>query len=222
MGEASTANPVGRRGDRVTLKCWHSFEMALVADAEGLNAPEGNTSASVMARMGRSAGVLRPWHAGREASKNVGGPKRSCPWKMTVYGIQLLRHGRGNPDTEQCWNLSVAVKHGAGRWRSTVRGKAHRMRLGSRIEHSTLRWGKPTTRGRSRRKHAARKGHASRTCRTGSDAPTSLRAHRKQGFPLRGSECNRGTGCGKTARPGLYGLRHEVARVAVMTSLRRT
>jgi hypothetical protein len=55
-----------------------------------------------------------------------------------------------------------------GRWRSTVTGKAHRMRLGSRIEQSTLRWGKPTTWGRTRRKHAARKGHASRTCRTGS------------------------------------------------------
>src|SRR5712691_7938301 len=27
--------------------------------------------------MCRSAGVLRPWHAGKEASKNVGGPRRS-------------------------------------------------------------------------------------------------------------------------------------------------
>src|SRR5262245_48689906 len=95
-----------------------------IADAEGFNAPEGNTRPSALARRGRSAGVLRPWHAGREASKNLGGPIRSCPWKTTVYGIQLLRHGRGNPDTEQCWNLSVAVKHSAGRWRSTVRGKA--------------------------------------------------------------------------------------------------
>jgi len=137
------------------------------ADAEGLNAPEGNTRTSVLARRGRSAGVLRPWHAGREASKNLGGPKRSCPWKTTVYGLQLLRHGRGNPDTEQCWNLSVAVNHGAGRWRSTVTGKAHRMRLGSRIERSTRRWGKPTTGGRSRRKHAACTGNSSRTCRTG-------------------------------------------------------
>src|SRR5262245_41031806 len=56
-----------------------------------------------------------------------------------------------------------------GRWRSTVTGKAHRMWLGSRIEHSTLRWGKPTTWGRTRRKHVARKGHSSRTCRTGRD-----------------------------------------------------
>jgi hypothetical protein len=82
------------------------------ADAEGLNAPEGNTRPSDMARRGRSAGVLRPWHAGREASKNLGGPRRSCLWKMMVYGLQLLRHGRGNPDTEQCWNLRTIVDHG--------------------------------------------------------------------------------------------------------------
>jgi len=38
---------------------------------------EGNTRPAVLARMGRSARVLRPWHAGREASKHVGGPRRS-------------------------------------------------------------------------------------------------------------------------------------------------
>jgi hypothetical protein len=65
-----------------------------------------------MARRGRSAGVLRPWHAGREASKNLGGPRRSCPWKTLVYGLQLLRHGRGNPDTEQCWNLRTMMDYG--------------------------------------------------------------------------------------------------------------
>jgi len=54
-----------------------------------------------------------------------------------------------------------------GRWRSPVTGKAHRMRMGRRIARSTLRWGKPATWGRTRRKHAARKGHAARTCRTG-------------------------------------------------------
>jgi hypothetical protein len=165
----------GRSVDRVScrpqgeprpLKCWHSFEMA-IADAEGFNAPEGNTRTSALARRGRSAGVLRPWHAGRETLKNLGDPKRSCTWEASVYGIQLLRHGRGNPDTEQCWNLRTAVHHATGRRRSTVTGKAHRMRLGSRIERSTRRWGKPTTRGRSRRKHAARKGNSSRTCRTG-------------------------------------------------------
>ena len=31
--------------------------------------------------------------------------------EASVYGIQLLRHRRGNPDTEQCWSLCTAVAH---------------------------------------------------------------------------------------------------------------
>src|SRR5436309_10013509 len=81
--------------------------------------------------------------------EELGRPQTFLPWKTSVYGIQLLRHGRGNPDTEQCWNLRTAVAH---------------VQVSGRV----LSQGKPTTRGRSRRQHAARKGHASRTCRTGS------------------------------------------------------
>jgi hypothetical protein len=29
-----------------------------------------------------------------------------------MYGIQLLRHRRGNPDTEQCWNLRIDADQG--------------------------------------------------------------------------------------------------------------
>ena len=119
------------------------------ADAEGVNAPEGNTRPSGLARKGRSAGVLRPWHAGREAAKNLGGPRGSCTAPATVYGIQLLRHGRGNPETEQCWNLRAAAAPAPGRRRSTGRGKARCMPWGSLSTHSTQRWGKPTTRGRT-------------------------------------------------------------------------
>src|SRR5262245_2470449 len=121
-----------------------------IADAEGLNAPEGNTRPSALARRGRSAGVLRPWHAGREASKNLGGPRGSCTAYAMAYGIQLLRHGRGNPETEQCWNLHAAAAAAApGRRRSTVTGETRCMPRGSLITHSTQRWGKPTTRGRT-------------------------------------------------------------------------
>src|SRR5215510_3304596 len=120
-----------------------------IADAEGFNAPEGNTIPPTWRGGGRSAGVLRPWHAGREASKNLGGPRHSWAWKDGEEGIQLLRHGRGNPDTEQCWNLSSPRAHAPGKRRSTVRGNARWMRLGSLITHSTRRWGKPTTRGRT-------------------------------------------------------------------------
>src|SRR4030095_692132 len=119
------------------------------ADAEGLNAPEGNTSAAELARWCRSAGVLRPWPAGRETSKNLGSPRRSWTWKTLEDGIQLLRHRRGTPDTEQCWNLRSTVEHGTGKRRSTVTGKARRIRMGCLITHSTQRWGKPTTWGRT-------------------------------------------------------------------------
>jgi hypothetical protein len=40
-------------------------------------------------------------------------PNRASPCEATAYGLQLLRHGRGTPDTEQCWNLGDAVDHGA-------------------------------------------------------------------------------------------------------------
>ena len=129
--------------------------------------------------MGEDGKVRRSPQAmacGRETLKNLGDPSSSYTGAATGYGIQLLRHRRGNPETEQCWNLRAAAHQVRGRRRSTGNGNAHRMRLGSRIERSTLRWGKPTTRGRTRRKHAARKGHSSRTCRTGIVWPTSLRA----------------------------------------------
>ena len=66
-----------------------------------------------------------------------------------AQGIRLLSHERGNPDTEPCWNLRSTVEHGTGKRRSTVTGKARRIRMGCLITHSTQRWGKPTTRGRT-------------------------------------------------------------------------
>src|SRR5712691_5747240 len=110
-----------------------------VADAEGFNAPEGNMSATDVARLCRSAGVLRPWHAGRETSKNLGSPRRSCTWKTLEDGLQHLRHRRGNPETEQGWNLRSTVEHGTGKRRRPVTGKARRMRRGCRITQSTQR-----------------------------------------------------------------------------------
>src|SRR6266705_4565732 len=120
-----------------------------MADAEGFHAPEGTMRATDLARLGRSAGVLRPWHAGRETSKNVGSPRRSWTGKTWEDGLQLLRHRRGNPETEPCWNLRSTVDQGTGKRRSTVTGKARRIRLGCLITQSTQRWGKPTTGGRT-------------------------------------------------------------------------
>ena len=91
------------------------------------------------------------------------------------------RHGRGNPAPEPGGTLRPVVAHVPGRGRSTGRGQAHRRRWGSRSERRTPRWGKPTTGGRSRRKHAARQGHASRTGRTGSVCANLPAGHSKKG-----------------------------------------
>ena len=169
--------------------------------------PQATHDQPLWARMERSAGVLRPWPAGRETLKNVGDPRSSYTGAATGEGRQLLRHSRGNPETAPCWHRRAATHQGRGRRRRTGNGNAHRMRLGSRIERRTRRWGKPTTRGRTRRKHAARKGHASRTWRTGIVCANLPAGQSHPGSALHGCACNRGTGCGKTARPGLHGGR---------------
>jgi hypothetical protein len=65
---------------------------------------EDNTRPSVTAWMERSVGVIRPWHARREVSGNPGGPHGSS------YDIPLLRHTRGNPDTELSGSLRTMRK----------------------------------------------------------------------------------------------------------------
>jgi hypothetical protein len=108
-----------------------------------------------------------------------------------------------------------------GRGRRPVTGPAHRLRVGRRSERRTLRWGQPTPWGRSRRTHVARQGHASRTCRTGIRCAPLPAGARTQGCPRRGSACTRGTGGGKTARPGLHGGCRVTGMPTVATSARR-
>jgi hypothetical protein len=85
------------------------------------------------------------------------------------YGRPLLRHGRGNPDPEPCWNLGSAVAPRRGKRRRLVSGTTRGMLLGCLIMHSPRRSGKPTTGGRTGRQYAARPGHF---CRTRSDRTT--------------------------------------------------
>jgi hypothetical protein len=56
--------------------------------------------------MRRSAGVHRLWQAGRDTTENLGSPMGSCRLERSLSGMQLLRHGRGNPDTGLYWDLS--------------------------------------------------------------------------------------------------------------------
>jgi hypothetical protein len=166
-GRSVDSEPCRPQGEPCPLKCWYSFEMALVADAEGFHTHQRQYKTI---RTGKDRKVRRSPQAvaGRKRDvKELGRPRCSCERDVSKGGIQLCGHTRGNPDTARCWKGTVEAKRPTGRRRSTGNGNARRMRMGSRIEQSTQREGKPPTRGRTRRKHAARKGNASRTCRTG-------------------------------------------------------
>ncbi len=103
-----------------------------------------------------------------------------------------------------CWESFEARNWASDRWLN-----------GSRIEHITLRLGEPTTWGRSRRKYVARKDISCRHCRSDKHEHNSLRGTAtckvnpgdttSQEALHCESEYNRGAGCGKTARPDLYG-----------------
>jgi hypothetical protein len=95
--------------------------------------------------------------------EELGRPHRLLLVGSAGVGYTANEARRGNLETGLCWNLSVGTESQLGRRGSTVEGKVRRMRMGSRIEHSTRRWGKPTTWGRTRREHVARKGNSSRT-----------------------------------------------------------
>jgi hypothetical protein len=47
----------------------------------------------------------------KRGAEELGRAQPCLPWKTSVSGIPLLRHGRGNPDTEPCWSLRTAVAH---------------------------------------------------------------------------------------------------------------
>jgi hypothetical protein len=91
----------------------------------------------------------------------LGGPISSRERKA---GMRLLRHIRGNLETELGRNLSMAyrgshpdrVGREAGSW------------WGVRPTHSTLSTGEPCTWGRGRQSYAACKGNFTQTRRAGS------------------------------------------------------
>jgi hypothetical protein len=109
MGEASTEYPVGRRGDRAPCS-------AGTASTRLLRMPRVCTlpKAPRTLRQGEEGEIRRSPQAVACRKRGVaalGKPQTFLPWKTSVYGIQLLRHRRGNPDTEQCWSLRTAVAH---------------------------------------------------------------------------------------------------------------
>src|SRR5207244_10557759 len=113
----------------------------------------------------------------------------------------LLRHGRGNTDMEQCWSLRTAVAHAQAGGGVLSQGQPTACG-GGVVSRRVLRGGESPLQGEGRdgSTQPAQATSAGR-CRTGTpeaNLPAGDSQHR-------GSEYNRRTGCGKTARPGLYG-----------------
>jgi DoxX-like family len=119
--------------------------------------------------------------------------------------------GRGmQEERRRSTGEAPAAPEGPGRRRSIVRGKARRRRRGSRIAHILSGGERPPHGGG--RDGSTPPGKDTHPGPVGPDEhkPTSLRARANRvragdGSALRGSKCNRETGGGKTARPGLHG-----------------
>ena len=143
--------------------------------------------------------------------EDLGKPQTFLPWQTSVYGLQLLRHGRGNPDTEPCWHLHTAVAHAQAGGGGRSQGKPTACG-GGVLSRRVLGGGESPRQGEGRDgstqpAQATSAGHR----RPGAPAANLPAGDSQQrGWPAgsawhRGSEDNRSTGCGKTARPGLYG-----------------
>jgi len=102
----------------------------------------------------RSAGVIRTWHAWREAFENLGDLEDSFGTHRERQGMRRLRHGRGNPDTELGRSLRRLTAGAPGLTRRRKVGRVIREESkadGSRgvgSAHSTQRAGEPSAGGR--------------------------------------------------------------------------
>ena len=121
----------------------------IVADAEGFN---DHRRQHKIIRFGEDVKVRRSLQAvacRKRYVEELGRPHRLLPVGSAGIGYTAIEARRGNLDTGLCWNLRVGMENRTGRRSSTVEGKGRRMPMGSLIKHSTLRWGKPTTWGRT-------------------------------------------------------------------------
>ena len=71
------------QGNAYFPEVWHSLDRRMHADGDGVNEPEANTKEASGQASGGSVGVLRAWHAWREASRT---------WEtLSVPGRQVSR-----------------------------------------------------------------------------------------------------------------------------------
>ena len=82
--------------------------------------------------------------------EELGVPSSSYTGEATGYGLQLLRHRKGIPGDGTMLEPTCRDAPGARKAEKYWRRERPRYAAsaGSRIERSTLRWGKPTTPGK--------------------------------------------------------------------------
>jgi hypothetical protein len=184
-GEAYTENHAGQRGGRTALKRVASSSR-IQQTATAFVGSEANTEDSrdrvmgeilwhcretrqqtentnIALKLGHGEnpeGLSGSWRLAcmKRSDGNLGGPIGS---RRSRYGMRLLRHERGNPDTELDRSLQPACR-GSGTDR---RGRTAGSGWGVRPAHSTPRAGEPRPWGRGRRSCAADTGHFIQTRR---------------------------------------------------------
>ena len=97
-----------------------------------------------MVRMWRASGVKRVWHVHTDALENLRDP--FIPLMILFPRIELLET-RSSAETGLRWCARIINQHEERR--ASRNGDIGRWLNGSRIMHSTLRLGEPTTWGRT-------------------------------------------------------------------------
>ncbi len=110
----------------------------------GLTPTETNTEAFVLVRMWRASGVKRLWHVHRDVFENLRDPFIPL---MTLFSETEMLETRSDVETVLRWCLRIINSREESC--ETRNWDSNRWLNGSRINHSTLRLGEPTTRGRS-------------------------------------------------------------------------
>jgi hypothetical protein len=144
IGEAYTEKCAGRRGF-ADPENWHSRQLRnqKLRSVRGLTPTEANTEAFDLVRMWRASGVKRLWHVHRDAFENLRDP--FIPLMILFPKIEMLKT-RSVVETVLRWWPRIMNVHEESC--ETRNWDDSRWLSGSRINHSTLRLGEPTTWGR--------------------------------------------------------------------------
>ena len=138
--------------------------------------------------------------------KNLGGPRRSCERDVSKDGIQLFGHTRETRTQSDAGTVPL-MRNARQAGGAVLATGTPAVCVWGVVSSVVLRDGKAHHTGKDSTERYA--GEDTHPGHVGPEQyePTSLRALANRVVPCMELECNRGTGCGKTARPGLYGGR---------------